>query len=170
MIVLDCLKPISHKKLIEKELEGFGIRLNKRPPGITFRKKEKGGVSLTTTISEPKLDLDCKFSLLLMSWFNHYCYHRYYKYYHHYFVVVIECFCVGAAVKAVCSEYRIHNADVHLKEDCDVDDLVDCIEGSRVYIPCIYVLNKIDQVRLCPWLRTFNQVASFCTVICAPCA
>ena len=58
LIVLDCLKPISHKKLIEKELEGFGIRLNKRPPGITFRKKDKGGVSLTTTISEPKLDLD----------------------------------------------------------------------------------------------------------------
>lgn len=54
--------------------------------------------------------------------------------------------CGVAAVKAVCSEYRIHNADVHLKEDCDVDDLVDCIEGSRVYIPCIYVLNKIDQV------------------------
>ena len=59
LIVLDCLKPISHKKLIEKELEGFGIRLNKRPPGITFRRKDKGGVSLTTTISEPKLDLEC---------------------------------------------------------------------------------------------------------------
>lgn len=63
--------------------------------------------------------------------------------------------CGVAAVKAVCSEYRIHNADVHLKEDCDVDDLVDCIEGSRVYIPCIYVLNKIDQVHqtcllMCP--------------------
>lgn len=28
-IVLDVLKPIVHKKLIEKELEGFGIRLNK---------------------------------------------------------------------------------------------------------------------------------------------
>ncbi len=62
LIVLDCLKPISHKKLIEKELEGFGIRLNKRPPGITFRRKDKGGVSLTTTISEPKLDLDCEFT------------------------------------------------------------------------------------------------------------
>lgn len=60
LIVLDCLKPISHKKLIEKELEGFGIRLNKRPPGITFRRKDKGGVSLTTTISEPKLDLECE--------------------------------------------------------------------------------------------------------------
>ena len=58
--MLDCLKPISHKKLIEKELEGFGIRLNKRPPGITFRRKDKGGVSLTTTISEPKLDLECE--------------------------------------------------------------------------------------------------------------
>jgi hypothetical protein len=24
---------------------------------------------------------------------------------------------------------------------------VDVIEGSRIYIPCIYVVNKIDQVR-----------------------
>ncbi len=57
--------------------------------------------------------------------------------------------CVGccAAIKSVCSEYRIHNADVYMKEDCDVDDLVDVIEGSRVYIPCIYVINKIDQAR-----------------------
>ena len=50
-----------------------------------------------------------------------------------------------AAIKSVCSEYRIHNADVYMKEDCNVDDLVDVIEGSRVYIPCIYVINKIDQ-------------------------
>ena len=57
-MVLDCLKPISHKKLIEHELEGFGIRLNKQPPGITFRRKEKGGLSFTTTIQNPRLDLD----------------------------------------------------------------------------------------------------------------
>lgn len=37
------------------------------------------------------------------------------------------------------SEYRIHNADVHLKQDYEVDDLIDVIEGSRVYIPW-YVL------------------------------
>lgn len=55
---------------------------------------------------------------------------------------------ICAAIKSVCSEYRIHNADVYMKEDCDVDDLVDCIEGSRIYIPCIYVINKIDQVHL----------------------
>lgn len=52
----------------------------------------------------------------------------------------------GAAVKAICSEYRIHNADINVRGDCDVDDLVDVIEGSRVYIPAIYVINKIDQV------------------------
>ena len=45
LIVLDCLKPISHKRLIEHELEGFGIRLNKQPPAITFRRKEKGGIA-----------------------------------------------------------------------------------------------------------------------------
>ena len=54
----------------------------------------------------------------------------------------------GAAVKAVCSEYRIHNADVHMRDDCDIDELVDVIEGSRVYIPAIYVINKIDQITL----------------------
>ena len=57
-IVLDCLKPITHKKLIEHELEGFGIRLNKKPPAITFRRKEKGGINFATSVPNPKLDLD----------------------------------------------------------------------------------------------------------------
>lgn len=30
-------------------------------------------------------------------------------------------------------------------QDYDVDELIDVIEGSRVYIPCIYAVNKIDQ-------------------------
>jgi ribosome-interacting GTPase 1 len=42
-IVLDVLKPLGDKKIIESELEGFGIRLNKKPPNITVRKKDKGG-------------------------------------------------------------------------------------------------------------------------------
>lgn len=101
IIVLDCLKPITHKKLIEHELEGawagwrptqldgvdpclgasrfckptdylqagqccgclprpsgFGIRLNKKPPEITFRKKDKGGINYTSTVQNPKLDLE----------------------------------------------------------------------------------------------------------------
>lgn len=46
-------------------------------------------------------------------------------------------------MKAVCSEYKCHNADIIMKGDYDIDDLVDVIEGSRVYIPCIYAVNKI---------------------------
>jgi hypothetical protein len=32
--VLDVLKPLGDKAVIENELEGFGIRLNKTPPNI----------------------------------------------------------------------------------------------------------------------------------------
>ena len=64
----------------------------------------------------------------------------------------------------MCSEYRIHNADVYMKEDCDVDDLVDVIEGSRVYIPCIFVINKIDQVH--PSLSPFILLSALpCSII-----
>jgi ribosome-interacting GTPase 1 len=37
-------------QLIEHELEGFGIRLNKKPPNITFKKKDKGGINFTTSV------------------------------------------------------------------------------------------------------------------------
>ncbi|KAK1397559.1 hypothetical protein POM88_007422 [Heracleum sosnowskyi] len=41
--------PITHKRLIEKELDGFGISLNKERPNLKFRKKEKGGINFTST-------------------------------------------------------------------------------------------------------------------------
>ena len=37
---------------------GFGIRLNKKPPEITFRKKDKGGINYTSAVQNPKLDLE----------------------------------------------------------------------------------------------------------------
>lgn len=61
LIVLDVLKPLGHKKLIEHELEGFGIRLNKEPPNIGFKKKDKGGINFTATVG---LTL-CYYSLML---------------------------------------------------------------------------------------------------------
>lgn len=57
-IVLDVLKPLGDKKLIESELEGFGIRLNKRPPAILVRKKEKGGIAITNTVPLTNIDHD----------------------------------------------------------------------------------------------------------------
>lgn len=109
-IVLDVLKPLQHKRLIEKELEGFGIRLNKEPPNIQFKKKEKGGLNLTSLVAQSELDHDL--------------------------------------VKTILNEYKIHNADITLRCDATMEDLIDVIEGNRVYIPCIYLLNKIDQISI----------------------
>ena len=52
------------------------------------------------------------------------------------------------AIKAILSEYKIHNADIVFRCDASADDLIDIIEGNRVYIPCVYVLNKIDQITI----------------------
>lgn len=41
-----------HMKLCSIESIDFSlIRLNKEPPNITFRRKEKGGINLQTTVS-----------------------------------------------------------------------------------------------------------------------
>lgn len=57
-IILDVNKPLAHKQIIEKELEGFGIRINKEPPNILVKKKEKGGLNITNTVPLTKLDKD----------------------------------------------------------------------------------------------------------------
>jgi len=51
-------------------------------------------------------------------------------------------------VKTILSEYKIHNADITLRYDANADDLIDVVEGNRVYVPCIYLLNKIDQISI----------------------
>tara|TARA_B110001452_G_scaffold121067_1_gene100483 strand:+ start:418 stop:1056 length:639 start_codon:yes stop_codon:yes gene_type:complete len=50
IIVLDAMKPLDHKRIIERELEGVGIRLNKKPPAITVTKKLKGGLNFSTSV------------------------------------------------------------------------------------------------------------------------
>jgi len=110
LIVLDALKPVTHKRIIERELEGFGLRLNKSPPNISFKRKDKGGINFTHTVQPTHLDADL--------------------------------------VKAILGEYKIHNADVTLRCDATADELIDVIEGNRIYVPCIYALNKIDQITM----------------------
>lgn len=110
-IVLDVNKPLSDKKVIEQELEGFGIRVNKSPPNIVFRKKDKGGISITNTVPLTHVDHD--------------------------------------EIRAVMSEYKISSADVAIRCDATIDDVIDILEAkSRVYIPVIYALNKIDAISI----------------------
>ncbi|GMR56513.1 hypothetical protein PMAYCL1PPCAC_26708, partial [Pristionchus mayeri] len=49
-------------------------------------------------------------------------------------------------VKTILAEYKIHNAGITLRYDATAEDLIDVIEGNRMYIPCIYVLNKVDLI------------------------
>ena len=44
LIVLDSGKPVTHKKIIEAELNSFGIRINQKPPEVKFIKREQGGI------------------------------------------------------------------------------------------------------------------------------
>ena len=51
-------------------------------------------------------------------------------------------------VYSILHEYKIHNAEVLMREDAGVDDLIDVIEGNRKYVRCLYVWNKIDTVTM----------------------
>jgi len=112
LIVLDCQKPMTDKRIIERELEGFGIRLNKKLPDIRLKKKDRGGVNITRKhgLHMTKMSDDI--------------------------------------VRSILHEYKIANCDINFKEDSTMDDLIDIIEGNRVYVPGIYVLNKIDAISI----------------------
>lgn len=44
-------------------------------------------------------------------------------------------------------EYKISSADIAIRCDATIDDLIDVLEAkSRSYIPVIYALNKIDAI------------------------
>lgn len=115
VIVLDAGKEQlkNHKEILENELETVGLRLNKRPPDMTFRKKKDGGVKFTPVVPVTKLGDDPQ-----------------------------------KTVQGICQEYKIHNADILVREDITVDQLIDVIEGNRKYVKCLYVYNKIDTVSI----------------------
>lgn len=49
-------------------------------------------------------------------------------------------------VISILAEYKIFNAEVLFREDCNADELIDVVVGNRVYMPCVYAYNKIDQI------------------------
>lgn len=106
LMVLDAGKPHHHREILTRELESVGLRLNRSPPNVTFKKKKTGGMTITSLV--PLTHLDEKM------------------------------------IHRIFAEYKIHNADLLLKEDITVDDLIDIIEGNRRYIKCLYVYNKVD--------------------------
>jgi len=47
-------------------------------------------------------------------------------------------------IKAILAEYRLINADVTIRANIDADQLIDIVEGNRVYLKSLVVLNKVD--------------------------
>ncbi len=45
---------------------------------------------------------------------------------------------------AILKEFKIMNADVVIRDDVDIDQFIDAIEGNRKYMPAIVCVNKID--------------------------
>lgn len=122
LIVLDATRPAMHKQIIETELEGFGIRLNKKPPKITIRRKEKGGIDIVESVKQTKLSPE--------------------------------------TIITIMKEYKCINADIIFNCDADLDDVIDVLEGNRRYIPCIYILNKIDAISM-EELDILDQIPHF---------
>ncbi len=61
---------------------------------------------------------------------------------------MVDCDLNDDLVKNILHEYRITNADVVFRCNATIDDLIDVIEGNRKYIPCLYALNKIDDITI----------------------
>ncbi|CAM9533038.1 unnamed protein product [Chrysoparadoxa australica] len=115
LMVLDAAKERGnqHRAILERELETVGLRLNKTPPNVYFRKKADGNIKYNSTVTQTKMGAD-----------------------------------PANTVKRVLSEYRIHHCELLLREDIDTDQLVDCVLGTRKYIKCLYVYNKIDMITI----------------------
>lgn len=113
LIVLDVVKPLTHRRKIEYELEGFGIRLNKKPPNIIIKRKDKGGINIVKSMGLTLTHIQS-----------------------------------DETIMSIAKEYKLNNADIHIRCDATIDELIDVIEGNRIYVPCIYVLNKIDQISI----------------------
>lgn len=109
LLVIDAnhLEQIS---IINNELEGVGVRIDKKRPHIYIKNTEKGGIKLN--LSTPKISLS------------------------------------RSEIEGVAQEFRVTNAEITFGEDTNINDLIDSFIGSRVYIPSIVVVNKIDTLSL----------------------
>lgn len=56
LMVLDASKPHYHKEILTRELESVGIRLNRKPPNVYFRKKKTGGLTINAAVELKSID------------------------------------------------------------------------------------------------------------------
>ena len=108
LILLDA-RGMDDYKRIEHELEGFGIRMNKKPPDVVIKKIAIGGLTITYSRKPKKITEN--------------------------------------EIRGVLNEYRVFNANILLRQDITLDELIDVLEGNRMYIPALIVANKADLLK-----------------------
>ncbi|MBI4057794.1 50S ribosome-binding GTPase [Candidatus Microgenomates bacterium] len=106
IIMTDFDRPNEISRIVF-ELEGAGIRINGKPPEVTFEKRGEGGIIIHTNIKQD----------------------------------------IGKdTISEVAGEFGLRNAEITIKEKLTMDRLIDTFSSSRVYIPAIFVVNKIDLI------------------------
>jgi len=55
--------------------------------------------------------------------------------------------CSQSIVKKVLQNHKIHHAEILFREDVTIEQFIDVIQGNRKYLPCLFIYNKIDNVR-----------------------
>ena len=103
LLMVDALQPEYQLEVLRRELYEAGIRINKMPPNVEIRKRNRGGLTIKNESS-----------------------------------------LADATIREILREYKIHNAEVFIKEKITVDELIDVLEGNRKYVPALVVVNKID--------------------------
>lgn len=107
LVLVDALYP-EHHRVILKELNDSGLRINQDPPDVKIIKKAKGGLDISSTLKLTKLTKE--------------------------------------SAKTIMQEMKINNADVVIRTDIDMDELIDVIRKNRAYVPAAIILSKIDLV------------------------
>ncbi|KAF9821818.1 hypothetical protein IEO21_00248 [Rhodonia placenta] len=51
-------------------------------------------------------------------------------------------------IRSILASYKLHNCEVMIREDITTDEFIDVLIGTRKYMPCLYVYNKIDAISL----------------------
>ncbi|KAF4605564.1 hypothetical protein EYR40_004350 [Pleurotus pulmonarius] len=51
-------------------------------------------------------------------------------------------------IRLILASYKLHNCDVMIREDITTDEFIDVLIGTRKYMPCLYVYNKVDAISL----------------------
>ncbi|KAI9462318.1 developmentally regulated GTP-binding protein [Lactarius psammicola] len=128
LIMLDATKSEEQRRLLEIELDAVGIRLNKKKPDVVFKRKTTGGVRhsryvivLPLTHSFLQITLTATVKLTKTD---------------------------EKTIRTILASYKLHNCDVMIREDITTDEFIDVLIGTRKYIPCLYVYNKIDAISL----------------------